>query len=111
MDNNNAKQQFSCSRCNAIFDSRSKKEIHVDRIHKQSKTIKYPGGILKTIVKNQNGRVICVCGRSYNYFKSLERHVKEGCDGVGKLESEAEADKENRIVNGNEIELDNLANC
>jgi len=109
MDNDNAKQQFNCSQCNATFNSRSKKEIHVDRVHKQSKTIKYSSGVLKTIVKNEDGQVICVCGRSYDYFKSLERHAREGCNAV--KEQELEADKENQIVNGNEIELYNVANC
>ena len=72
----------------------------MDRFYKQSKIIKYPSGVLRTIIKNDNGRVICVCGRSYNYFKSLERHVRDGCDSVVQEEQESEANKENQIVNG-----------
>ena len=101
MDNNNAKQQFNCSQCNATFDSRSKKEIHVDRFHKHSKTIKYSGGILRTVIKNEDGQVKCVCDRSYDYFKSLERHAREGCYSVKEQELELEPNKENEVVNGN----------
>ena len=109
MDNEHVKQQFNCSQCNATFNSRSKKEIHIDRIHKQSKTIKYPGGIVRTVIRNEEGQVECVCGRSYDYFKSLERHAREGCYSV--KEQELEANKENQMVNGNEMKLDNMANC
>jgi len=101
MTDNTAKQQsFACSQCNAKFDSRSKKEIHVDRVHKQSKTVKYADGVLRTIIKNEDGQVVCVCGRSYDYFKSLERHARDECEGV--KEQESAANKENQIVNGNE---------
>jgi|SRR5271156_5718424 len=108
MDNDEAKQQFRCSQCNATFDSRSKKEMHVDRTHKQSKTIKYLDGVHRTIIKNEDGQVVCVCGKSYNYFKSLERHARDGCDSV--KEQEAEANKENQIVKGNSIGMYNIAN-
>jgi len=75
-------KQFSCPQCDAKFDSRSKKEIHVDRNHKQSKEIKYADGTFRLIVKNEDGQVICACGKSYDYFKSLERHVrKDKCEG------------------------------
>ena len=80
------KKEFPCSHCDAKFDSRGKRNTHVDAIHKQSHTIKYLDGIVRTITRDGEGRLIYVCGRRYEIFKSLIRHVKAGCvgsDGTG----------------------------
>jgi len=98
MEDTNKKTEFTCAHCDAKFDSRGKRNTHVDHVHKQSTTIKYRDGKVRTIIKNEDGQLICACGRSYEYFKSLVRHVKSGCQ-VPK-EKEIGSNKENEIVGG-----------
>jgi hypothetical protein len=97
MDNDDETKARSCNRCNARIESRGKRDAHIDLIYKESKTLKYSDGTLRTIIKNENGHLICVCGRSYDYFKSLTRHVKSGCQGQAK-EDGSQSNKENEVM-------------
>ena len=56
MEDSGAKKEFVCTECDTKFDSRGKKNIHIDRIHKQSKTIQYSDGIVRTSNVTRLGR-------------------------------------------------------
>jgi len=75
-------KEYGCAYCELKFDSRGKQNAHVDNIHKQSKTLEYCDGIIRTVVRNTDCCFICICGRSYDYVKNLVRHVKSGCKEI-----------------------------
>lgn len=79
---------FPCSRCDVTFESRGKRNAHVNSHHRESVTMTSPEGVTKTIVRDTDGLISCLCGRSYKYPHSFVRHVKGGCHRLYESSSE-----------------------
>jgi len=90
-----------CVHCGAAFDTKGKYDAHYRREHQN----KVRTSETNTVVRAENDRFKCMCGKEYDVYQSLVRHQKtcgawqdrERAAAVDIEESDEETDSESTI--------------
>jgi len=78
-----------CKHCGVAFDTRGKYDAHYRREHQK----KVRTSEANTVVRAENDRFKCVCGKEYDVYQSLVRHQRT-CNVLREQEAAAEAAQE-----------------
>jgi len=78
-----------CVHCGAAFDTKGKYQAHYRREHQN----KVRTSEANTVVRAENDRFKCVCGKEYDVYQSLVRHQRT-CIVLQEAEAAAAADTE-----------------
>jgi len=78
-----------CKHCGVAFDTRGKYDAHYRREHQK----KVRTSEANTVVRAENDRFKCMCGKEYDIYQSLVRHQRT-CTVLQEAEAAAAADRE-----------------
>jgi len=78
-----------CVHCGAAFDTKGKYQTHYRREHQN----KVRTSEANTVVRAENDRFKCLCGKEYDVYQSLVRHQRT-CNVLQEQEAAAEAARE-----------------
>ena len=86
--NQNQVNSITCSHCDESFPSRGKYENHYNKKHQNQIQLDER----MTVSRTENGKFICLCGKEFEFGKSLKRHYGN-CIKVHEKELENEQGK------------------
>jgi len=78
-----------CIHCGAAFNTKGKYDAHYRREHQK----KVRTSEANTVVRAENNRFKCMCGKEYDVYQSLVRHQRT-CNVLREQEAAAEAAQE-----------------